>query len=589
MASLFNLNHNLSSELDEKQDLVQPVSNTPVKTEHSKQLQQDLSTRQTGLSGALTAQLAVSPRSASLELSGDVSPNRVLNQEKLANVSSSLTEEIDNRPAVIASQQPSQSTASTSTPEQATSSGNNPIATLLAGYKWGVTTLTYSFYSGGSYYGSEAGLASVSEAVKTNVRYILENVIEPLINLNFVEVTDSSATNSYGQIRYLDSTSPNYAYAYYPFSTDANQGNGNDVAGDVFLNSGYDNSSDTNGFQSGIGSHGYTTLIHETLHALGLKHPGNYDGSGTGEGPFLPFNQDNSDNTVMGYNFTNTEPATPMAYDLLALQSLYGAKSFNASDTNYSFSSVSGYSDGVKTVGSSTSATKLTLWDSGGSDTLNFAGLESSPGYYFDLNEEGLLTKTAEINSETYQARSDSSNANYTANGAGTRIGFGVTIENAIGTTSNDTLLGNGAANGLTSGGGNDFLSGGAGNDVLAGGIGNDLLTGDAGNDWFLYATGTAYTPGSVGIDRLTDFGRAAGNTDKIALSSTTFNAGTSFANVATDALAAFSGAYITFSSGTGNLFYNQNGIEAGFGNGGQFANISNVSSLLATDFVIIA
>ncbi len=95
MASFFNVNHNLSSELDDKQDLAQPVSHTPVNTEHSKQLQQNLSTRQTGLSGALTAQLAVSPRSASLELSGDVRPNRLLNQEKLANVSSSLTEAID--------------------------------------------------------------------------------------------------------------------------------------------------------------------------------------------------------------------------------------------------------------------------------------------------------------------------------------------------------------------------------------------------------------------------------------------------------------------------------------------------------------
>jgi Ca2+-binding RTX toxin-like protein len=220
---------------------------------------------------------------------------------------------------------------------------------------------------------------------------------------------------------------------------------------------------------------------------------------------------------------------------------------------------------------------------------LNFAELGSSSGYYFDLNEGGWLTKTSEINSETYKALSDSSNANYTADGAGTRIGFEVTIENAIGTTSNDTLVGNGAANGLTGGGGNDSLFGGVGNDVLMGAIGNDLLTGNAGNDWFLYATGTAYATGAIGIDQITDFGRVAGNTDKIALSSTTFNAGTSFANVATDALAAVSGAYITFSSGTGNLFYNENGAAAGFGSGGQFATVSNVSSLLVTDFTILA
>jgi Ca2+-binding RTX toxin-like protein len=802
MVSLsLKLNRNLSSELDEKQDLAGLVSHTPVKTERDRRAQPDLSNIENGVSATiLPAQLAVSGRSVSLELNRDTTPNLSFNQ---APISASTGLQVDSSPVATASLQPSQSTtaltsyfpltcscmacqslsqgerAGTGTPQQGSSaaSGDSRIDPLLGGNKWGTTTLTYSFYSGGSYYGSEAGLATVSDAVKANVRYILENVIEPLINLNFVEVTDSSATNSYGQIRYLNSTSPTYAYAYYPFSTDANQGNDNDLAGDVFLNSGYDNSSDTNGFQGGIGSHGYTTLIHETLHAVGLKHPGNYNGSGTGDSPFLPFNQDSLDNTVMSYNFTNPKPATLMAYDLLALQYLYGAKSLNAGNTNYTFSTVFGYADGVKTVGSSTSATKLTVWDSGGVDTLNFAGLESSPGYYFDLNEGGWLTRASAINSETYRARSDSSSSNYTTNGAGTRIGFGVTIENAIGTTSNDILVGNGADNGLSSGGGNDSLSGaagndtlagstgsssliggigsdvyytqsiddtiienanegtdtvrasvsltlganlerlglqgtrdlsgtgngldnmlvgntgnnvldsqagndtlmggggsdtliggtgndlfvvdnigvsvvenanggsdtvhsfinytlgdnverlglqgtsnlkgagnnlentivgnqgsnllngqagrdtlsgGAGNDTLTGGISDDVLTGNTGNDWFLYATESAFATGAIGVDRLTDFGRTAGNTDKIALSSTTFNAGTSFANVASDALAAASGAFITFSTGTGSLFYNQNGVDAGFGSGGQFVTVSNVSSLLATDFAIV-
>jgi Ca2+-binding RTX toxin-like protein len=798
MASLFNLN-DLPSELDDSKDLARLVSNTPVNTESDRKPKQDLSNALSPTT--LPAQLVVSSGSASLELDGDVKPNRRFTPAALANIISSPTGQTDDSPAVTANLQPNQPTATLTsyfpltcscmacqglsqgqgagTPQQGSSvsPGDNRIDPLLGGDKWGVTTLTYSFYAGGTFYSTEAGLATVSDGVKTNVRYILENVIEPLINIDFVEVTDSSATNSYGQIRYLNSTSPSYAYAYYPFSTDANQGNGNDVAGDVFLNSGYDNSSNTNGFQGGMGTHGYTTLIHETLHALGLKHPGNYNGSGTGEGPFLPFNQDNLDNTVMTYNFTNPSPATPMAYDVLALQYLYGARSLNTSDTNYTFSSVFGYSDGVRTVGSSTSDTKLTLWDSSGTDTLNFSGLGTSSGYFFDLNEGGWLTRDSAINSETYKARGDSSSTTYTGNGAGTRIGFGVTVENAIGTTSNDTLVGNGADNSLTSGGSNDSLSGaagndtlvggtgnsslvggtdsdvyytqsmgdtitentsegtdtvrssinltlganlerlglqgtsnlsgtgngldnmlvgntgnnvldgqagndtlmggggsdtlsgglgndvfvadkigiivvenlndgidtvrsftnytlgetlerlglqgssnltgtgnsldntivgntgnnlldgqagrdslsgGAGNDTLTGGIGDDVLTGNTGNDWFLYATGTAYATGAIGVDRLTDFGRTAGNTDKIALSSTTFNAGTSFANVATDALAAASAAIITFSTGTRNLFYNQNGAAAGFGSGGQFATVSNVSSLLATDFAIV-
>ncbi|MCE2698914.1 MAG: hypothetical protein PX483_16900 [Nostocales cyanobacterium LE14-WE4] len=129
------------------------------------------------------------------------------------------------------------------------SSADYRINSLLTGYQWGVTSINFSFYSGGSYYGSERDLGIVSDGIKANVRNILNNVIAPLINVSFVEVTDSAS--SYGQIRYLLSPSADYAYAYYPFSTDTNQGNDNDVAGDVFLNPTYDNSSSTDGFQGG--------------------------------------------------------------------------------------------------------------------------------------------------------------------------------------------------------------------------------------------------------------------------------------------------------------------------------------------------
>jgi hypothetical protein len=41
------------------------------------------------------------------------------------------------------------------------------------------------------------------------------------------------------------------------------------------------------------------SLIHETFHALGLKHPGNYNGSGSGEGPFL---------SLTGYSLSSLNP-----------------------------------------------------------------------------------------------------------------------------------------------------------------------------------------------------------------------------------------------------------------------------------------
>jgi serralysin len=150
-----------------------------------------------------------------------------------------------------------------------------------------------------------------------------------------------------------------------------------------------------------------------------------------------------------------------------------------------------------------------------------------------------------------------------------------------------DTLNGEGGNDSLVGGYDDDLLSGGGEDDGLIGDAGNDTLTGGGGNDRFVYATGTAFDS-NIGIDVLTDFSRTTGNTDKIVLSSTTFTAGTTFASMATDELAATSTAYITFSTSTGKLFYNQNGAEVGLGMGGQFATLTGVSSMLETDLAIV-
>ncbi|QJB45183.1 DUF4347 domain-containing protein [Dolichospermum flos-aquae] len=364
-------------------------------------------------------------------------------------------------------------------PQEATSvaSADYRINSLLNGYKWGVTSINFSFYSGGSYYGSETDLGIVSDGIKNNVRTILNNVIAPLINVNFVEVADSAS--SYGQIRYLLSTSPGYAYAYYPFSTDTNQGNGNDRAGDVFLNPTNDNSSSFGGFQGGPGTHGYQTIIHETLHALGLKHPGNYNGSDVGNPPYLPYGEDNWDNTLMTYNFNSgAEPSTPMPYDVLALQYLYGAKSYNSSSTTYNFNRPDLYSDGSLTVGSTLYYNKLTIWDSGGIDTLNFSSLEANAsGYRFDLNAGGWLSRLTDFNGTGYNVNagppvSFTSGTSYYATYSGTRLAYGVTIENLINSSSNDYIIANSTANvfsgyGLSNTTGADIIEGANNLDTL--------------------------------------------------------------------------------------------------------------------------
>ena len=377
-------------------------------------------------------------------------------------------------------------------PFAAVSTGDYRLNSLLGGSKWQGNTITYSFFDGGYYYGSETAW-EVSDTVKNNVRHIIENIIEPLVDVNFVEVSD--AGNSYGQIRYMLSDGPGYAYARYP---------GSGVGGDIHLNPNQDNSWTTNGFQGGFGTHGFMTLIHETLHALGLKHPGNYNGSGTGQGPFLPYGEDNTTNTVMSYNFAGDSASSLMPYDMMALQYLYGASNYNAGNTTYTFDSVFGFSDGTRYWGSSTSETKVSIWDNGGVDLLNFSKLGYSySGYSLNLNQGGMLTKGNAYNDSYYQARSDSSGRYYNTTTYGTAIGYGVTIENAIGTSSRDTIIGNNANNILLGMNSNDYLSGGYGNDGLSGGSGNDTLSGDSGNDYLLGDSGNDTISGGSGNDTL--------------------------------------------------------------------------------------
>ncbi|WP_421950936.1 M10 family metallopeptidase C-terminal domain-containing protein [Pelagibacterium sp.] len=88
-------------------------------------------------------------------------------------------------------------------------------------------------------------------------------------------------------------------------------------------------------------------------------------------------------------------------------------------------------------------------------------------------------------------------------------------IENIIGGSGNDRIIGTGGANILDGGQGNDVLegwagdddlSGGAGNDILDGMGGKDILTGGADNDVFIFRNVTHSAPGTASRDVITDF-----------------------------------------------------------------------------------
>ena len=342
----------------------------------------------------------------------------------------------------------------------------NGVDALVSGYQLNPgTNVTFSFvnnFTAPTYSGANnERVTEVSDPIKTSVRTILKSYIEPLINLTFTEVAETPG--NFGQMRLMFSDlggSGGYAYAYYPDATGFYS-----FGSDVHLSDRYRNPAldPYNNFASGPGSHGYTTLIHEIGHALGLKHPGNYNGSsGMGAGPFLPSSLDHLGNTVMTYNFGGFAPATLMPLDIAALRSMYGAKAFNADDTVYRFTNPHAYTiAGSPQSAGGAAAQRITLTDSGGVDQLVFSDLPfNQSGYRIDLRPSGSISTRADFDTVTGLAS------------RGTWLSLDTTIENVINSSSDDLIIANGAANVF---GGYDLFAP-TGNDVIVGANNRDLV-----------------------------------------------------------------------------------------------------------------
>ena len=203
------------------------------------------------------------------------------------------------------------------------------------------------------------------------------------------------------------------------------------------------------------GNRGFTTLLHELGHAMGLKHP--HEGFG-----LLPANYDSGTVTVMSYNRGPNENATTFQLlDIYELQRLYGANNFynngdNVYDLNYFINqrNLSPFHNPSQPV-------SATIWDTGGTDTLSARG--GFGATTIDLRQG--MTSRIGSNSIT--------------------IAIGVEIENGIGSeSSGSTLIGNHLDNVLIGGNGQDNLWGGAGHDLLLGGPGNNTYQFGVGDDF---------------------------------------------------------------------------------------------------------
>jgi serralysin len=247
--------------------------------------------------------------------------------------------------------------------------------------------------------------------------------------------------------------------------------------------------------KTGIDSYSYQTYIHEIGHALGLGHQGPYNGSASYVTGAIYAN-DTWQYSIMSYfqqsfyaGSSTRYVITPQMADIAAVAAIYGAATTRTGDTVYGFHNTGG---SIYDFTAYNQAPALTIYDSGGSDTLDCSGytaaqlIDLRPGAFSSV---GGLTNNIGIATSTV-------------------------IETGIGGSGNDTMIANDLGCMLIGNAGSDTLTGGSGNDRLVGGTGVDLLTGGGGTDTFVFITGDS-SAASGQHDRIADF---IAGTDRIDL-----------------------------------------------------------------------
>lgn len=410
---------------------------------------------------------------------------------------------------LTASNEPAMSPATTGSSARVAftaSSGDATIDGLLAGIHW-LDTPSFGFPAAPGDYGADyggpapdSGFAQASPGQMQAVREILTGSAPdaggPEMHYGSIDSftllhSSEAQTAATADLRYAQSTDPVTAYTYIPWATAGDGSAAGASAGDVWFGKNYPAITSPQ-----LGGYGWTVILHETGHALGLKHA---DEAGGPAGVAVPAEFDSLEYTVMSSRsvpngtpgvWTNEDsgyPQTFMPLDIAALQHLYGANfDANAGDTTYSWSPDTGEMF-INGVGQGTPAANrvfLTIWDGGGNDTYDLSNytigvtVDLQPGHSSVTSPGQLAVLDA---AHGIRATGNIHNA-LLFDGDPRSL-----IENAIGGSGNDSITGNAADNHLVGNGGNDTLLGLDGNDTLEGGPGDDYLDGGPGANTYIF------------------------------------------------------------------------------------------------------
>lgn len=190
------------------------------------------------------------------------------------------------------------------------------------------------------------------------------------------------------------------------------------------------------------GTYAMRLLLHEVGHALGLSHPGQYNGNTAtyADADHFTDSRQYTNLSYWGEGETGASfghMSTLGLHDYLAIHIEYGANyETRAGDDVYGYNGTTGLESYDLSYDGDMA---FSIWDGAGNDTIDFSGSNSDT--HLDLREGAFSS----VNGNTHNIS----------------IAYNAVIENGIGSKYNDVVRGNSADNILFGGQGNDLIRGG--------------------------------------------------------------------------------------------------------------------------------